>query len=384
MPEKLPGLRFSFNRLHEKILEGTVMKKFTVTLLITMLVLCVFLTACAPEAPAAEPAAAEPAAAEPAAAEPAAPAPATEAPAVAEANAEPAGELAESDGDGPLYGILCPAATHGFVAAAAYYGDLAAEELGLNYRLLISANPNEQAGQLQELVTMGAECIVLHPHNDELSVAAQEVIDAGVPIINFDRSVQADVITYISGDNPGVGQNGARYIGEKLGGEGQIIMITSPNWGTINTLRVDNFRATLEEEFPNIEILNEYAAESPALEFGLEVMADALTANPHIDGVFTVQDELAMGSYQAMQEAGRTDIKVITGSAGMQSYFNFMLEHDEIWLASNFYHPSVMMDAVQLAVDYMDGKTVEERIVVPAAAIDRTNVDEYLDPDSPF
>jgi ribose transport system substrate-binding protein len=283
-----------------------------------------------------------------------------------------------------LVGISVPAADHGWVAAVAFHAESAAKELGLNYKLVTSKDPNEQAGQLQELIDMGCKVIVLFPHNDEVTVAAQKVIDAGIALVNFDRKVNVESTCYLAGDNAGIGVNGAEYIATKLGGAGKVIIAGVPAYGSINTERIDGFKNTIAEKYPNIEILNEYGATTSSQEDGLKLMTDILTANPQIDGVFSIDDELSIGLYKAVQEAGRTDVKVITGGGGAQNYFNLMQEVDDVWLASALYNPAMIKECVKIAKDILDGATPDKQIIIPASIVDRDNVADYLNPDSPY
>ena len=90
---------------------------------------------------------------------------------------------------------------------------------------------------------------------------------------------------------------------------------------------------------------------------GLADMADILTANPQIDAVFSMDDETSIGALQAIRDAGRTDIKVITGGGGCQEWFNMMLadENQDIWLQSDLYSPVMVEDAVDMALDILNG-----------------------------
>lgn len=291
------------------------------------------------------------------------------------------GEPKPSEG---LIGISVPGATHGWVAATAYFSEKTAKELGVNYKLVVSANPVEQANQLTELVEMGCDVIVLFPHNNEVTVAAQSVLDAGVPLINFDRIVNVDSTAYLAGDNPGMGTEGGKYIEAKLGGEGKVIILGVPSWGDINTERVNAFKAYVAEHAPGIEIINEYAANTAAQEDGLTVMADALTANERIDAVFSVDDELSIGIQKAIEEANRTDVKVVTGGGGMQEYFNLLSGQKDIWFASALYHPSMISECVKMAKDLLDGKEIAKTTIIPSVIVDRDNVGDYLDANSPY
>ena len=58
---------------------------------------------------------------------------------------------------------------------------------------------------------------------------------------------------------------------------------------------------------------------------GYEVMSDILQAEPKIDLVYAVNDESAIGAYQAIKEAGREGIMVI-GYDGSQEYVEMIKE----------------------------------------------------------
>ena len=97
-----------------------------------------------------------------------------------------------------------------------------------------------------------------------------------------------------------------------------------------------------------------------------------------------MDDETSIGALQAIRDAGRTDIKVITGGGGCQEYFNMMPEYDDIWVESALYSPEMVEEAVVMAVDILDGKDVEQVMIIPTTVVDRTNYQDFIDPSSPY
>jgi len=291
-----------------------------------------------------------------------------------------AGEESPAPAEQGLVGILVPAAPTGWVAAVQYYAKLEADALGLNYRIAASANPNEQANQVDEFISLGCDIIILMPHNDELAVAAQKIKDNGITLINYDRTVNpTEPDYYVAGDNYDMGVKGAEYIADKLGGEGDVVIVGIPNYGdAVNGERVKGFKDTIAEVAPDINILGEYASENGAPESGLAIMTDVLTANQHIDGVFSIDDELSIGLLQAIKEANRTDIKVMTGGGGAQAYFKLMPENPDIWLASALYVPGMIRTCVDMADGLLKGETYDQTTIIPSQIIDRENVEEYV------
>ncbi len=113
-------------------------------------------------------------------------------------------------------------------------------------------------------------------------------------------------------------------------------------------------------------------------------MADILVAQPEINAVYSMDDETSIGAIQAILEAGREDIQVITGGGGSQEYFKMMPEYDTLWIQSALYSPSMVEECVQMALDLAEGKEVEKEIIIPTTIVDRENCAEFLDENSPY
>ena len=108
-------------------------------------------------------------------------------------------------------------------------------------------------------------------------------------------------------------------------------------------------------------------------EDGLKDFADILTSTNQIDAVYSMDDETSIGVLQAISEAGRTDIKVVTGGGGMQEYFNMMPENEDIWIESALYSPAMVKDAVDVALKVLNGEDAEEVTIIPTTVVDRDN-----------
>jgi ribose transport system substrate-binding protein len=281
-------------------------------------------------------------------------------------------------------GILAPAVTHGWVAAVAYNAELRAKELSdkIEYQIQTSSNAEEMTAQLDDLLTWGAQAIVAFPQWEGMEVPMQQAIDDGVIVVNFDIEIDADGVYRVAGDNEDMGVQGAKYIVEKIGQTGTVVMLEVPTSGSVSELRKKGFVDTLKEIAPDMNVIT-YATKFTR-EDGLKDFADILTSNSKIDAVYSMDDETSIGVLQAISEAGRTDIKVVTGGGGMQEYFKMMPENQDIWIQSALYSPAMVMDAVDMAVDILDGKTVEKVKIIPTTIVDRDNYEEFLDANSPY
>ena len=221
-------------------------------------------------------------------------------------------------------GILAPAVTHGWVAGVAYYAQERCEELSdtVEYRLLTSSNAEEMTNQIDELKTWGAQAVVAFPQWEGMEDPIKGLVDAGIPVVNFDIVIDVDGVYHVAGDNVDMGTQSAQYIVDnvdmgtqsaqyivdKIGTTGKVVVLEVPSSGSVSELRKKGFDDKIKEIAPEMEI--EYYSTKFTREDGLKDFADVLAANSQIDAVFSMDDETSIGVLQAIDEAKRTDIKV--------------------------------------------------------------------------
>lgn len=281
-------------------------------------------------------------------------------------------------------GILAPSVTHGWVAAVAYNAEARVKELSdeVDYKIQTSNNAEEMTSQLDDLKTWGADAIVAFPQWEGMEVPIQQAIDAGIKIVNFDIKIDVDGVYRVAGDNNDMGVQGANYIVEKIGKEGNVVILEVPSSGSVSELRKAGFVDTMSDLAPDMKI-STYATQFTR-EDGLKDFADILTKNPKIDAVYSMDDETSVGVLQAIKEAGRSDIKVVTGGGGMQEYFKMMPEKKDIWIESALYSPAMVKDAVDVALKLLKSEKVSEETIIPTTVVDRDNYEDFIDSNSPY
>ena len=286
-------------------------------------------------------------------------------------------------------GILAPATTHGWVGGVAYFAQEAADSLDIDYTFLTSSDAEEMSSQIEQLISLGVEAIVVWPQFTGVETAAEMALEQGIVIYNFDMKINvdekyADKMYVLTGDNYGMGVAGAQYIVDKIGTEGTVLIMDVPTSGNVAADRKQGFLDTMAEIAPDMEFVT--ISTAFAREDGLKDMADALTANEQIDAVFSMDDETSIGALQAIIEAGRDDVKAITGGGGCQEYFNMMTDeaYANIWVSSATYSPDMIVACIENALKVVSGEEVEHEIVDPTTIVDRENVADFINPDSPY
>ena len=309
-------------------------------------------------------------------------APATEAP-----KAEAAPEAAAPAPEAPAapvikVGIAAPDVTHGWVAGVAYYAEKYCQDNGLEYKVHTSADAAEMQAGLQDLVAWGATVIVSFPQWAGMETAMQEIIDQGIPVVNFDVDVACEGIYKVTGDNYDMGYQSAKYIVEKAGEAAYIAVLDVPSSGSVCELRKQGFYDYLKEINYDTSNIQEFQLESFSRDDGLKNAADILEKMPQIDAFYSMDDETSIGTIQAMNDAGRTEIKAITGGGGCQEYFKIIAsdEGKAIGAASALYSPAMIQDAIKVAIKLMNGEEAEPVIVIPTTIVSADNVADFLDP----
>lgn len=279
-------------------------------------------------------------------------------------------------------GIAAPDVTHGWVAGVAYYAEKYCKDNNLEYKITTSSDAAEMASALNDLVAWGATVIVSWPQWSGMETAMQEIIDSGIPVVNFDVDVDCTGIYKVTGDNYDMGYQSAKYIVEKAGEAAHIVVLDVPSSGSVCELRKQGFYAYLDEISYDKSNIKEYQLNSFAAADAQSAMADILEANPQIDAIFSMDDETSIGTLNTLVEAGRTDVKAITGGGGCQAYFKMIA--DEAYAtygpASALYSPNMVEDAIETAIKLMNGETgIEPVVVIPTTIVSAENVADYLD-----
>jgi ribose transport system substrate-binding protein len=251
-----------------------------------------------------------------------------------------------------------------------------------NFEITVK-NAVDDADQLNQLTTFkagGYNMIVCLPGNGTLMTPiCQAIYKAGIKLLIIDRAIEGDqYTTFYGGDNAACGRNAAKYIGDRLGGKGQIAILRSYVGIPIDLQRYNGFMEVLKAKYPGVKVLVEGDGEFNQ-EAGLKAVSNILPAYPHIDAIFSQDDESAVGALTAIRNAKRTDIKFITGMGGSNSAFKLMLAKDPLFGASMSYLPTMGGRALAMAKQMLQGKTFPKINIEPTVVVTMDNVAKYKD-----
>ena len=129
---------------------------------------------------------------------------------------------------------------------------------------------------------------------------------AGVPVVAFDRMPKGgDLKAFIGYDAIQAGKNGAKSLGEALGGKGKIVEIQGIMGTSVAQERSKGFNEGIKA-FPGIKVVATQTANFDRTQ-GLDVTTNLMQAHPSVVGIFAENDEMALGAIKAVgAKAGKT------------------------------------------------------------------------------
>ena len=289
-------------------------------------------------------------------------------------------------------GVAIPSADHGFTAGIVWWANEAKKELEKKYPDLkvtvkTAKDPGEQANQLQDLVTANKiNALVVFPlESAALTKPVQQVHSKGVYVTVVDRGLtdESGQDAYVAGDNTAFGKVPAEYMAKALGGKGDIVALRGIAT-TLDTERMDAFNSVMKN-YPDIHLLDaKYANWNRDDAF--KTMQDFLTRFKHIDAVWAADDDMAVGVLKAIDQAKRTDIKLVFGGAGAKGMIKTLKDGSDPRIVANVsYSPKFIYDAIKLTAEArLKGEKLPAKTIIPSVLITKDTAKDFYFPDSPF
>jgi ribose transport system substrate-binding protein len=302
-------------------------------------------------------------------------------------------------------GVAVPTADHGWTGGVGWWADQAVKEFEgsrtgrrIQFRVVHSANATQQVSDVENLVSWGMNYLVILPHESApLTAPVKQLHARGIKIIVVDRGLTDTSFGYVNlaGDNPGLGRESGKWLAATMKKEKLTNYVAMGGMPVvIDTERMNAFFAEMNKESSLVNLLgqNKYEFANWSTQDGLRIMETFLRRYPKIDAVFCQDDDVLLGVYQAIRESGRKDIKILLGGAGSKVVYKMIIDNDPLVRATTLYHPSMIRDGIQYAVDVATGKKSDSfhsaskpvTVVIPSGLVDKRNVKRYYNPDSSF
>ncbi|GAA2817655.1 ABC transporter substrate-binding protein [Kitasatospora paracochleata] len=257
-----------------------------------------------------------------------------------------------------------------------------AKKLGYSFNATGSANWSvpEQVTSVNSVAANHPGGVLISPVDPNSLAAPIKTLQsngAKVAIVDTSLTDASIGVTHISSNNQQGGQKAADTMGELLGGQGEVVVLTPDLTTTTTNARIDGFKQELAAKYPGIKI-DDVRQVGDSAQGAASAVSDELAAHPGLAGVFTANSQTGEGVGTGLKNAGKQGkVKVVSFDAGPQQVLALQNGAVDALISQDPYGIG------QQAVDQLDasatGKPVTATIQTNLASITRDNLN---DPDT--
>jgi ribose transport system substrate-binding protein len=184
--------------------------------------------------------------------------------------------------------------------------------------------PEKQVADIETVLAQKPQIIVSIP-TDPVSTADayRKAAQQGVKLVFMDNVPKGletgkEYVSVVSADNYGNGVAAAHLMAKALKGKGKIGLVFHAADFFVTRQRLDGFKKTIAENYPDIKIVGEQGIGGPDFSGDGDKAASALlTSNRDLNGIWAVWDVPAEGVISAARAAGKDNLVITTCDLGL-------------------------------------------------------------------
>jgi ribose transport system substrate-binding protein len=237
-------------------------------------------------------------------------------------------------------------------------------------------NVEEQKAMVEQVLKDRPDAVVFIPVDDVAMIdSVKKLNEAKIPIVLAVNSLPGDFVTFVGADDFKIGYAQAKYLFDKLGGKGRIVILEGAAGAPTSRERLRGNKQALAET-PGITLLASASGNYQQTD-AKRVMAGLLQTYQEIDAVLSANDSMALGALEALKEANRT-ATVISINGILPAIKK--IESDELLASVDFNTFKISCIATMAAVRHLRHEPVPDKVLLPAEIIDKSNYRDWLVP----
>lgn len=171
----------------------------------------------------------------------------------------------------------------------------------------------KMAANLDAAVNAKVDGILIdHGRAEALKGGVEKALNAGIPVVAFDNDLRLPGVTVIDQDDYSLAWKSLKTLAEDLNGKGNIAVVWVGGFAPMErrSVIIDAFY----KRYPNIKEVARFGTATNNTALDTQAQVEALLKKypkkGDLDAIFASWDEFAKGAVKALEQAGRTDIKV--------------------------------------------------------------------------
>ncbi|MFW5696669.1 MAG: ABC transporter substrate-binding protein [Phototrophicaceae bacterium] len=289
---------------------------------------------------------------------------------------EIAAEMAEMEAYIP---IISKGFQHQFWQAVRAGAEQAAEDCGVEITFEgpeSESQVDRQLEMLQAALDRNPSALVFAALDSQAAIPLlEQATEDGIPVIGFDSGVDSDILlTTAATDNIAAAAEAADRMAELIDFEGQVAVIAHDQTSRTGIDRVTGFVERMEEEYPDIEIVDVQYGGGDHLR-STDLARSIILAYPDLAGFFGANEGSAIGVLNAVVELDMAGEMVVIGYDSGQQQIEAIVAGTMTGAITQ--NPiGIGYKAVEAAVMALRGEELEEEIDTGFFYYDATNYDD--------
>ena len=253
-----------------------------------------------------------------------------------------------------------------------------ADELGIDFILLDGeGNGENQVAHCETLIAQGVDCVIMQAYDAAACQAGVEMcIDAGVPVLCAKTMLEDNTLCPFVGQNDtDAGEMEMQWIADQLGGKGNIVVLEGPTGNSAAIQRNDGINNILAN-YPDINVLYTQTGNWNREE-GMALMETWLQMGEQIDAVVAHNDEMALGAYDAIADAGKAGEILVIGIDAIQAAKESVAAGEmDVTILQDV--ETIAKTAIDTAVKMANGEEVEQFTYIAPVLLTKDTVGDYM------
>ncbi|MBN8820475.1 MULTISPECIES: sugar ABC transporter substrate-binding protein [unclassified Spirosoma] len=235
----------------------------------------------------------------------------------------------------------------------------------------------KQVEQVESFIAQHVDAIIMNPCEVEASSpAVAKALAAKIPIINVNSETSTKPSAFVGSDDVESARIAMKFIAEKLGGKGTIVMMHGYMGQAAQIKREQGAREILKQ-YPNIKLIAHQTAEWDRAK-AMSLMENWIQSyGSQINAVFAQNDEMGLGAAKALADAGLKDKVVVVSIDAIPDALQAVQKGT---LDATVFQNAQQQGskAIETAEKIIKGQPYEKETLIPFQLVTKANLSQFM------
>ncbi len=278
----------------------------------------------------------------------------------------------------PVIGVTMLSMQNEFIVNVSDEMTKKAEELGVEL-ITVDAERSalKQIEQVESFIAQKVDAIVMNPCEVEASSpAVAKALAAKIPIINVNSETSAKPSAFVGSDDVESGRIAMKFIAEKLGGKGNVVMMHGYMGQAAQIKREQGAREILTQ-YPGLKLIAHQTGEWDRAK-SMSLMENWIQSyGKDINAVFAQNDEMGMGAVNALTAAGMKENVIVVSIDAIPDALQAVKKGT---LDATVFQNAQQQGAkaIEMAVKLIKGQSADKEVLIPFQLVTKDNITTFL------